>query len=103
MIAAMGSDRRCVVVGGGLLGLSAAWALSRRGWSVRVLEAGAWVGHERCGSKGEARIFRLGYREAHYVEMALLARDLWRSLESSSGRTLLRVTGQLSFGDPASV
>ena len=103
MIAAVGSDRRCVVVGGGLLGLSAAWALSRRGWSVRVLEAGASVGHERCGSKGEARIFRLGYREAHYVEMALLARDLWRSLESATGRTLLRVTGQLSFGDPASV
>jgi sarcosine oxidase len=45
----------------------------------------------------------LGYREAHYVEMALLARDLWRSLESTSGRTLLQVTGQLSFGDPASV
>ena len=103
MIAAVGSDGRCVVVGGGLLGLSAAWALSRRGWSVRVFEAGASVGHERCGSKGEARIFRLGYREAHYVEMALLARDLWRSLESTSGRTLLRVTGQLSFGDPASV
>jgi sarcosine oxidase len=103
MIAAVGSDRRGVVVGGGLLGLSAAWALSRRGWSVRVLEAGASVGHERCGSKGEARIFRLGYREAHYIEMALLARDLWRSLESASGRTLLRVTGQLSFGDPASV
>jgi sarcosine oxidase len=91
------------VVGGGLLGLSAAWALSRRGWSVRVFEAGASVGHERSGSKGEARIFRLGYREAHYVEMALLARDLWRSLESTSGRTLLQVTGQLSFGDPASV
>jgi sarcosine oxidase len=103
MIAAVGSGRRCVVVGGGLLGLSAAWALSGRGWSVRVLEAGASVGHERCGSKGDARIFRLGYREAHYVEMALLARDLWRSLESASGRTLLRVTGQLSFGDPESV
>ena len=35
--------------------------------------------------------------------MALLARDLWRSLESSCGRPLLRVTGQLSFGDSASV
>ncbi len=103
MIAAVGSGRRCVVVGSGLLGLSAAWALSGRGWSVRVLEAGASVGHERSGSKGDARIFRLGYREAHYVEMAVLARDLWRSLEAASGRTLLRVTGQVSFGDPASV
>jgi sarcosine oxidase len=103
MIAGVRSGGRGVVVGGGLLGLSAAWALSRRGWSVRVLEAGASLGHERSGSKGDARIFRLGYREARYVEMALLARDLWRSLESSSGRTLLRVTGQVSFGDAGSV
>jgi sarcosine oxidase len=103
MIAGVRSGGRCVVVGGGLLGLSAAWALSRRGWSVRVLEAGASIGHERSGSKGDARIFRLGYREARYVEMALLARDLWRSLESSCGRTLLRVTGQVSFGEAASV
>ncbi len=70
---------------------------------MRVLEAGATVGHELCGSKGDARIFRLGYPEARYVEMALLARDLWRSLESASGRSLLRVTGQLSFGDARSV
>ena len=103
IIGAVESGGRCVVVGGGLLGLAAAWALSERGWSVRVLDAGESAGHERCGSKGEARIFRLGYREARYVEMALLARNLWRSLEVASGRTLLRVTGQLSFGDAASV
>ena len=103
MIVGVESDRRCVVVGGGLLGLSAAWSLTRRGWSVVVLEAGSRVGHERSGSKGDARIFRLGYAEPHYVDMALQARELWRSLEGSSGRSLLEVTGQLSFGDPALV
>ena len=66
--------RRCVVVGAGLLGLSAAWALTRRGWNVVVLEAAGAPGHERSGSKGDARIFRLGYPEPHYVEMAMLAR-----------------------------
>ncbi|MFZ1923541.1 MAG: FAD-dependent oxidoreductase [Xanthobacteraceae bacterium] len=37
MIAAASSDRRAVVIGGGLLGLEAAWGLKRRGMSVAVV------------------------------------------------------------------
>jgi sarcosine oxidase len=81
-----------------LLGLSAAWALARRGTDVVVLEAGNELGHERSGSKGDARIFRLGYPQRQYVEMALQARDLWTELEARSGRALLQVTGQVTFG-----
>ena len=95
--------RRCVVVGAGLLGLAAAWALSRRGWSVQVLEAAGRVGHERSGSKGDARIFRLGYPEPHYVEMAVLARRRWHDLEAATGRRLLHVTGQVTLGDAATL
>jgi sarcosine oxidase len=81
------------------LGLSAARSLSRRGWSVDVLEAADGIGHPLAGSKGDARVFRLGYPEPHYVAMAVAARRLWRELEEQSGRRLLHVTGQLSFGD----
>ena len=91
------------MVGGGLLGLSAAWSLARRDWDVTVLEAGPSIGHGRSGSQGDARIFRLGYPEARYVEMALLSRDLWRELEAASGRRLLHVTGQVTFGDATSL
>jgi len=92
-------DRRCVVIGAGLLGFSAAWSLSRRGWTIEVLEAAGGSGHPLAGSKGEARIFRLGYPQSHYVAMAKAAGTLWRELEAQSGRRLLHVTGQLSFGD----
>ena len=64
-----------------------------------VLEAAGAPGHERAGSKGDARIFRLGYPEPHYVEMALLARARWHDLEAATGRRLLHVTGQLTLGD----
>lgn len=37
MIAAAKSDRRAVVIGGGLLGLEAAWGLKRRGMSVALV------------------------------------------------------------------
>jgi sarcosine oxidase len=81
------------------LGISAAWSLARRGWTVDVLEASGAVGHPLAGSKGDARIFRLGYPEPQYVAMASAAGTLWRDLEAQSGRRLLHVTGQLSFGD----
>lgn len=91
------------MVGAGLLGLSAAWALTRRGWNVVILEAAGAPGHERSGSKGDARIFRLGYPEPHYVEMAMLARQRWRDLEATTGRQLLHVTGQVTLGDEATL
>ena len=99
MIDGVPDHRQCIVIGAGLLGLSSAWALARRGWDVLVLEAAFAPGHERSGSKGDARIFRLGYPESHYVEMALLARARWHDLEASTGRPLLHVTGQVTLGD----
>ena len=99
----MADKRRCIVVGAGLLGLSSAWALSRRGWNVVVLEAAGAPGHERSGSKGDARIFRLGYPEPHYAEMAVLAREHWRDLEAATGQPLLHVTGQVTLGDEATL
>jgi sarcosine oxidase len=101
MIVPVPAARRCIVVGAGLLGLSAAWALTRRGWDVAVLEAADGVGHPRSGSKGDARIFRFGYPDPLYVEMAIRARALWRGLEAASGRRLLHGGGQMTWGDPA--
>jgi sarcosine oxidase len=91
-----------VVVGAGVLGLSAAHALARRGHQVVVLEQQT-VGHGTAGSKGTARIFRLGYDEPGYVRLALLAHSLWRRLEDESGSALLTTTGQLTFGDDLDV
>jgi sarcosine oxidase len=88
-----------VIVGGGLLGLSAARAL-RGNRAVTVLER-ASVGHSRGGSHGPTRIFRLGYADTHYVEMAQRARELWRNLETEAGVQLLRPTPQLTFGPGA--
>jgi sarcosine oxidase len=88
-----------VIVGGGLLGLSTAWAL-RGDRTVTVLER-ATVGHPRGGSHGPTRIFRLGYVDARYVDMARRAQEVWRRLETETGMQLLHPTPQLTFGPGA--
>jgi sarcosine oxidase len=85
-----------VIVGGGLLGLSTAWAL-RGHRDVLLLERDT-VGNTRSGSHGPTRIFRLGYLEPRYVQMAMQARERWAALEAESGMQLLHPTPQLTFG-----
>jgi sarcosine oxidase len=85
------------IVGAGLLGLAAGHALAARGRDVVVLEQ-AEVGHPGSGSKGTARIFRLGYPDAYYVAAARQARDRWHELEARSGRRILLPAPHLTFG-----
>jgi sarcosine oxidase len=86
-----------VVVGAGLSGLGTAWALTRRGHQVVVLDQ-APVGHTQGGSHGTCRIFRLGYENPAYVTLAGQARQVWTELEETSGERLLHPTPQLTFG-----
>ena len=81
-----------VVVGGGVMGLAAAWALQRAGREALVLEQFP-VGHTRGPSHGAGRIFRLAYDEPEWVRLAQEALGLWRELERESGEALLELTG----------
>jgi sarcosine oxidase len=95
-------DADFLVVGAGVVGLSAARALARRGRRVVVCER-ATVGNAQGGSKGSARIFRLGYDDPGYVRLAMVAHRLWRQWEDESGAPLLATTGQITFGDDLDV
>jgi sarcosine oxidase len=87
-----------VVAGAGLLGLSTAFELGRRGHDVVCLEA-ATVGHERSGSKGESRLFRLSHDDPLYVRLALRSLAGWERLQAQAGEQLLEPATLLMFGD----
>jgi sarcosine oxidase len=82
------------VVGAGVAGAASAWALSRRGLDVVLVEQFG-LGHARGGSHGATRIFRLSYAEAEYVRLAQDALAGWRRLEQETDEKLLRFTGLL--------
>lgn len=87
-----------LVVGGGPVGLSAAWQSRRRGATVLVLDQFGF-GNEKCGTSGEERHWRLQYTEKDLCSLTAEALPLWRDLESRTGRKLLHEVGSLWFGD----
>ncbi len=81
-----------IVVGGGVVGVSTAYVLARRGLSVLLLERYAPV-HEHGSSHGDSRMIRFDYEENVYVEMAARAFRAWEDLAKRLGRAVFRRTG----------
>jgi sarcosine oxidase len=80
------------IVGAGVNGCAAAWALRRRGVETTLIDQFE-PGHTRGSSHGRTRIFRLAYPEAHWVALAEEALTGWRELEAETGTRLLELHG----------
>ena len=89
-----------IVVGLGGIGSSTLYHLARRG--VRVLGLEQFEPrHDRGSSHGDSRIIRETYFEHPlYVPLVQRAHDLWRELETASGRSLMTINGGLMIGPP---
>src|SRR6059058_5885280 len=89
-----------IVVGLGAMGSATLFHLARRG--VRTLGLEQFdPGHSMGSSHGESRIIRETYFEHPlYVPLVQRAHELWRELEKSSGKSLMKITGGLMIGPP---
>jgi sarcosine oxidase len=89
-----------VVVGLGAMGCATLFHLARRGLRVLGLEQYE-EGHELGSSHGDSRIIRETYFEHPlYVPLVQRAHELWRQLEASSGKSLMRISRGLMIGPP---
>jgi sarcosine oxidase len=88
------------VVGLGVIGLSTAWALARRGRRVVGIDR-LGSGHPATSSTGPSRSIRLAYDQPFYVELAREAIERWSQLERDAEERILLRSGQLDLG-PAS-
>jgi len=95
-------DADVAVIGLGAVGSSASWRLAVRGLDVLGFEQFE-PGHAWGGSTGRTRLFRVACLEhPGLTPIARRARDLWRELEASSGRSLFHETGGIMIGPPDS-
>ncbi len=91
-----------IVVGLGGMGSAAAAHAAARGQRVLGIEQ-FQPGHSEGSSHGRSRVIRLAYFEdPAYVPLLRRAYELWRRLESDTGRRLLQMTGGLMIGAPDS-
>jgi sarcosine oxidase len=93
---------RVAVVGAGINGCAAAWALRARGADVTLYDQFE-PGHTRGSSHGRTRIFRLAYPEPHWVALAEEALAGWRDLERERGERLLELHGLIELCSSAAV
>jgi len=88
---------RIVIVGAGIMGLSTAWALTRRGETPLVLDRFG-RGHHLGASHGRTRNFNNAYSDDHYLDLLQLAREGWDALGEVDGEPLLRRHGLVTHG-----
>ncbi|MCM3411847.1 N-methyl-L-tryptophan oxidase [Metabacillus litoralis] len=91
-----------IVVGGGSMGIAAAYYLSKQKKRVLVIDQHS-IPNSYGSHHGHTRILRLGYGNGgKYVPLAVESLDLWRKLEEETGKKLYKKTGALSVGYPQS-
>jgi sarcosine oxidase len=90
-----GSRTEVAVVGAGIVGLSAAYALRRRGIDFRLFEVAAPGSGQ---SAGRTRVFRHGHDDERLIRLAVRARVEWERLEEELGARLLGRQGVLICG-----
>ena len=87
-----------VVVGGGPVGLAAAYHSAKRGKSVLLLERFNFF--NQSGSSNDlVRMFRTMYTQDFMADLAFQSINHWRELEADAGETLIWMNGLLNFGD----
>ncbi|MBR0652172.1 FAD-dependent oxidoreductase [Roseomonas terrae] len=97
----MGTPRTALILGAGIMGLSAAWALSRQGVAVRIVEQDP-VPNPRGASVDHHRLIRHAYgAQAGYMRMVDPAYAAWDIVWRDLGEVLHIPTGVLAVSGSA--
>ena len=88
---------KALIVGGGIAGLSAAWALARRGYAVELFEQGP-LPNPKCSSYDEHRIIRHAYGKMEgYAALMPEAFRVWETLWQATGTSHYDPCGAVYF------
>jgi monomeric sarcosine oxidase len=86
-----------IVIGGGTIGLSAAYYSASSGLKVLLLEQHG-IQNNLQSSSGHSRFYRMMYSEKNMAKLAETSYALWKQLEVETSEKLIEVTPLLFFG-----
>lgn len=89
----------CIVIGGGVVGSSAAYHLAKKGKETLLLEQFS-LPHTRGSSHGATRMLRCSYEDPLYSKMTIEALQLWKRLEKETNEKIFQETGLMLVADP---
>ncbi len=92
--------RRAIVIGGGIMGLSAAWALRADGFAVTLFEQGP-LPNPLGSSVDQHRLIRFTYgAQLGYTAMVAAAYEAWEQVWEALGARHYAATGTLALAGP---
>jgi monomeric sarcosine oxidase len=89
-----------IVIGGGTVGLSAAYYATARGLSTLLLEQFGGLANRWASSCGASRMFRIMYSPGYMAHFAEASLAMWQEIEVASGVQILQTQPLLFYGDP---
>ena len=89
-----------VIIGGGTMGIAAAYYASARGLSTLLLEQFDSFAGPYASSGGYSRMFRIMYSTADMARLSEAALALWEEVEAASRRVILKRQPLLFYGAP---
>jgi monomeric sarcosine oxidase len=89
-----------IVIGGGTIGLSAAYYASARGLNTLLIEQFDTLAGPEGSSGGASRMFRIMYAPAYMAQLAEVALAMWKEIETVSGATILEMQPLIFYGVP---
>jgi monomeric sarcosine oxidase len=95
-----GSSFDIIIIGGGTIGLSAAYYAAARGLKTLLLEQFDSLANPWAGSGGTSRMFRIMYSPAFMAQLAEVSLALWKEIETASGLEILWTQPLIFYGDP---
>jgi monomeric sarcosine oxidase len=95
-----GTSFDIIIIGGGTIGLSAAYYASARGLNTLLIEQFDTFAGPEGSSGGASRMFRIMYAPAYMAQLAEVALAMWKEIETVSGETILETQPLIFYGVP---
>lgn len=94
-----GSSFDVIVIGGGTIGLSAAYYAAARSLNTLLLEQFDTLANPWASSDGASRMFRIMYAPEFMGQLAEVSLAMWREIETASQTQILQTQPLLFYGD----